>query len=83
MEMTTRLSRGMQHALVDLEHFAREITESPANQKKLKATKETPRRPETGLYEDPVVPWIKGIMAALIVVAGVIFLNLLTQFPGF
>lgn len=79
MEMTTSMSRDLKYALVDLERFAREITKGPTDQKPA-APKQLQRKPATGLHEDPMIPWIKGAMAILIVFAVGIFLRLFTQF---
>lgn len=85
MEMTTsRLSPGLRRACVDLERYVREMAEGSGNEKKRPKlahnTRHTHQQYPT--LEDPLVPWLKVAMGALIVVAVGVGMFVIQQISG-
>lgn len=76
MEATTpqlatqnRLSRDLKRALIDLHHFARELTDTSTHQDTSEIASPAQRSINSGISEDPMIPWIKGAMSILSIVA--------------
>ena len=79
LHTTQRPSRGLRQALVDLNRFAKELTESHTDQDDLEKPRKSKRQPNAGLEEDTVIPWIRVAIVGLVFVALGIVAQLVQQ----
>lgn len=85
MEMTnSRLSPGLRRAVVDLERYLRDLSEDKRPEKRIpRLSRVIPHRPESNrVLEDPLIPWLRVAMGALIVVAVGVGLIMIRQLSG-
>lgn len=90
MEMANKLSPGMRRAVVDLERYLRELKlrELTKDRNISKKVGKPPRvapshSDQHRILEDPLEPWLKVAMGALIVVAVGVGLLMVQQISGF
>ena len=85
METAQKLSPGLKRAVIDLHRYLRDLAE---DQEPAKTTRKLPRHTHTRpdqqrILEDPLVPWLKVAMGALVVVAVGAGLVMIQQLSGF
>ena len=79
LHTTQKPSRGLRQALVDLNRFAKELTDGLTDQDNSDTPKRTKRQLNTGLEEDAVIPWIRVAIVGLMFVAAGIVVQLVRQ----